>query len=65
MRIWILWTVVAVVLAVHYREKILADIAFAKKEPRKWAFQKWKDWGEPLLIAAILAILIRTFIIGP
>jgi len=25
----------------------------------------WKEWGEPLLIAAILAIAIRTFIFGP
>ncbi|MBI4357867.1 MAG: signal peptidase I [Candidatus Omnitrophica bacterium] len=25
----------------------------------------WKEWGEPFLIAALIAILIRTFILGP
>ncbi|MBI1978048.1 MAG: signal peptidase I [Candidatus Omnitrophica bacterium] len=25
----------------------------------------WKEWGEPLLIATVIAIFIRTFLVGP
>lgn len=35
------------------------------KYRQRWLFLFWKDWGEPLLIAAVLAILIRTFLFGP
>jgi len=56
---------VAGVLAYMYRAKLVHEWRFARAEPRKWLFEKWKNWGEPLLIAAILAIFIRTFIFGP
>ncbi len=56
---------VAGVLAYMYRAKLAHEWRFARAEPRKWLFEKWKNWGEPLLIAAILAIFIRTFIFGP
>ena len=55
----------ALVLAYMYRAKLVSEWKFARSEPRKWLFEKWKNWGEPLLIAAILAIFIRTFIFGP
>ncbi|OGW76974.1 MAG: signal peptidase I [Omnitrophica bacterium RIFCSPHIGHO2_02_FULL_49_9] len=25
----------------------------------------WREWGEPLLMAAVIAIAIRTFVVGP
>ena len=56
---------VALVLAYVYRAKLISEWRFARTEPRRWIFEKWKNWGEPLLIAAILAIFIRTFIFGP
>jgi len=65
MKIWIFWSIVCVVALFVYREKIMRDIMFARTDFKKWAYLKWKNWGEPLLIAAILAIAIRTFIIGP
>ena len=61
--LWIL--PVALVLAYIYRAKLVHEWQFALAEPRRWLFEKWKNWGEPLLIAAILAIFIRTFIFGP
>ena len=61
--LWIL--PVALVLAYMYRAKLVSEWQFARSKPRKWLFEKWKNWGEPLLIAAILAIFIRTFIFGP
>ncbi|MFA5158964.1 MAG: signal peptidase I [Candidatus Omnitrophota bacterium] len=61
--LWIL--PVALVLAYTYRAKLVHEWQFARGEPRRWLFEKWKNWGEPLLIAAVLAIFIRTFIFGP
>lgn len=56
---------VVLVLAYMYRGKLVREWQFARTEPRRWLFEKWKNWGEPLLIAAVLAIFIRTFIFGP
>jgi signal peptidase I len=60
---WIL--PVFLVLAYMHRSKLAHEWQLARKEPRRWLFEKWKNWGEPLLIAAVLAIFIRTFIFGP
>jgi signal peptidase I len=61
-----LWLLpVGLLLAFMYRAKLVREWQFARTEPRRWLFEKWKNWGEPLLIAAILAIFIRTFIFGP
>jgi len=63
MMIWIPLIVLA--LVVLYRHKIAEDWHFFRTRRREWLYQKWKDWGEPFVIAAILAILIRTFLLGP
>ena len=61
-----LWMLpVALVLGFMYRAKLALEWQKARTEPKRWLFEKWKNWGEPLLIAAILAIFIRTFIFGP
>jgi len=60
------WVLLAtLVLAYLYRAKLAHEWQFARAEPKRWLFEKWKNWGEPLLIAAVLAIFIRTFIFGP
>ncbi len=56
---------VLLLLAFIFRDKIAANWRFARQEPKRWLWAKWKNWGEPLLIAAVLAIVIRTFIFGP
>lgn len=61
--LWIL--PVLLILAYLYRSKLAHEWLLARTETRRWLLQKWKNWGEPLLIAAILAIFIRTFIFGP
>ena len=53
---------VALLLVFIYRAKLVREWQFARTEPRRWLLEKWKNWGEPLLIAAVLAIFIRTFI---
>ena len=61
-----MWIVpVALLLAFVYRAKLAHEWRFARTDTKRWLFEKWKNWGEPLLIAAILAIFIRAFIFGP
>lgn len=52
-----------------YRKRIerviVRNMEMVKQDWRGWLWLKWKDWGEPLLIALVLAFLIRTFLIGP
>ncbi len=55
----------AIAILVLYRKQILADIAFLRSKPKEWLRHKWKEWGEPLVIAGILALAIRTYVIGP
>jgi len=55
----------AVAIVVLYRKRIWDDIVLLRREPKHWLWIKWKEWGEPFVIAIILAVLIRTFIIGP
>lgn len=63
MKVFLALLVIAAVIL--YRKRIQEDIALLKKEPRRWWDVKWKEWGEPFVIAIVLAVLIRSFIIGP
>ncbi len=47
------------------RKKISGSFLSLKQDPRKWIWEVWKEWGEPFVIAVILALVIRTFLIGP
>lgn len=48
-----------------YRKRITNDFHFLRKNPRLWLRDKWENWIKPLILAALLAIAIRTFVIGP
>lgn len=63
MALWL--PIVALVIGILYRDKIVEDFKFLRSEPKAWLHTKWKEWGEPFVIAAILALLIRTFLMGP
>lgn len=54
-----------VVLFVIYRKQILADWVLLKTDRTRWFRDKWENWIKPLFVAAILAIVIRTFLLGP
>ena len=41
--LWIL--PVALALVYIYRAKLVHEWQFARAEPRKWLFEKWKNWG--------------------
>lgn len=65
LRSWIFWAGLGLLVIFFYRKKITAEFEAARADLKGWSLRMWKEWGEPLLVAAILAILIRTFIFGP
>lgn len=48
-----------------YRQKLATEFHAFRTRRKEWLYEKWKNWGEPFLVAAILAFLIRTFLVGP
>ncbi len=46
-----------------YWKKIMEDLELFRTDRRKWLYEKWKNWGEPILIALVLALFIRTFFV--
>jgi len=63
MKIWIPLVVIAFIIL--YRNKLIEEWSFFKTRRKEWFQIRWKEWGEPFIVAAILAIVIRTFILGP
>ncbi|MDP3919564.1 MAG: signal peptidase I [Candidatus Omnitrophota bacterium] len=63
MPIWIPLAVIAVLIL--YRHKLVEEWQMFRTQRREWLRDKWKNWGEPFVVAAILAIVIRTFLLGP
>ncbi len=55
----------ALALLIIYRKKIADEVDYFNTRKKEWCKDKWKNWGEPFLVAAILAIFIRTFLLGP
>lgn len=58
-------TVAALVAIYLYRQRIAQEVNAVRTQPKAWLWGKWKNWGEPLLVAAVLAVVIRTFFFGP
>ncbi len=63
MMIWLPLALVALVIL--YRHKLKQEWYLFRTQRREWLYAKWKNWGEPFLVAAILALVIRTFLLGP
>jgi len=59
----LIYGAVALALIVIYWKKILEDISLFRTDRRQWLYDKWKNWGEPIVIALILALFIRTFFV--
>ncbi|OGX03026.1 MAG: signal peptidase I [Omnitrophica bacterium RIFCSPLOWO2_12_FULL_50_11] len=36
-----------------------------RSDRRAWLKWWWREWGEPLVVAAVIALVIRTFALGP
>jgi len=61
----ILLLLAALALVVLLRRRFLEDLRFFRSDRRAWLRDKWENWVKPLLIAAVLAVGIRTFLFGP
>jgi len=65
MQTWLVWILIAFVVGLFNRRKLAEGWRFARSDPWAWSRQWWKEWGEPLLIAGAIALVIRTFALGP
>jgi signal peptidase I len=63
MMLWIPLALLAFVLL--YRKQIAEEWHYFRTRRTEWFHDKWKNWGEPFLVAAVLAFAIRTFLLGP
>lgn len=63
MMVWIPLAILAFLLL--YRRKIAEEFEYFRTRRTEWLHDKWKNWGEPFLVAAVLAFAIRTFLLGP
>ena len=61
----IIWGAIAGVLAWILFKDLIQDFQTIRQDPKKFWRTFWKNWGEPLLIAGIFALLIRTFLFAP
>ena len=61
--LWIPLAILAFVLL--YRKQIAEEWDYFRNRRTEWFHDKWKNWGEPFLVAAVLAFAIRTFLLGP
>jgi signal peptidase I len=61
----ILLPLLAVGMLILYRHKLVEEWDHYRRDRKSWLYEKWKNWGEPFVVAAILALVIRTFLLGP
>lgn len=61
----IVWAAVAAMLAWVLFKDLIRDFESIRQDPQKFWRTFWKNWGEPLLVAGLFALLIRTFLFAP
>ncbi len=61
----IIWGAIASILAWILFKDLIQDFKTIRQDPKKFWRTFWKNWGEPLLVAGIFALLIRTFLFAP
>jgi len=54
--------VVGAIVAIQW-DKVKRDMELMRGNRREWLYLKWKNWGEPILVAVVLALIIRTFLV--
>lgn len=59
------WGAIAGILSWVLFKDLIQDFQTIRQDPKKFWRTFWKNWGEPLLVAGILALLIRTFLFAP
>lgn len=59
------WAAIAGLLGWVLFKDLIKDFHAVRQDPQKAWRTFWKNWGEPLLIASIFALIIRTFLFAP
>ena len=65
MQTWIVGALIFMSLSFLFRERLRQQWHEIRTDWKKWFRYMWKEWGEPFVIAAAIAIVIRTFLLGP
>src|SRR3989338_5536785 len=65
MALWLVGILAGLVFIVLFRGQLYAEWQAFHADRKTWLKKMWKEWGEPFVIAAIIAIFIRTFLLGP
>ncbi len=65
MQVWILGSLALLAAVILFREQLYVEWQAVHSNPKRWLKRMWKEWGEPFLIAALIAIVVRTFLLGP
>ena len=65
MELWVVGSLIFLAVVILFREKLYSEWKFFRSDWKAWLKRMWKEWGEPFLIAAVIAIFIRTFLFGP
>ena len=60
MELWLLGSLIFLAAVILFRDRIAMEWSEFRVDRRKWAKRMWKEWGEPFLIAAVIAIFILT-----
>src|SRR5687768_425354 len=61
--LWVIFGLIAIL--VLYRNSLTGSWQQLRKSPMEWFRDLWKNWGEPFLVALILAVVIRIFLFAP
>ena len=65
MALWLVGILAGLVFIVLFRGQLYAEWQAFHADRKTWFKKMWKEWGEPFLIAALIAIFIRSFLLGP
>lgn len=65
MELWFFGALALVALTIFFRHQIVHEWKLFRSDRKVWLKRMWKEWGEPLVIAILIAIIIRSFFFGP
>ena len=65
MEIAIISAIAILIVLIFFRDRMTSEWTAFRTDSKSWFKKMWKEWGEPFLIAALIAIIIRTFLVGP
>ena len=65
MEFWVFGLLALLAVLIFSRRRIYQEWQSIRSDSKGWLKKIWKEWGEPFLVAALIALVIRSFILGP